>query len=67
MSKEFKFVIIDANEPVEKQQVIVRKLVSDRIDLDQFKRRSPLPLPPALRREREYVEPEEEKDEDKTA
>jgi hypothetical protein len=34
---------------VEKQQVIVRKLVSDRIDLKKFKRRSPLPLPPALR------------------
>ena len=48
MSKEFSFVTIDANENVEKQQVLVRKLVSDRIDLKKFKRRSPLPLPPAL-------------------
>ena len=47
MSKEFKFVIMDANENVEKQQVIVRKLVSEKIDLKKFKRRSPLPLPPS--------------------
>src|SRR5580698_4757922 len=61
MSKEFNFVIIDANQAVEKQQVIVRKLVSDRIDLKKFKRRSPLPLPPALRVQREEPEKEEEK------
>jgi hypothetical protein len=48
MSKEFKFVTLDANENVEKQQIIVRKLVSEKIDLQKFKRRSPLPLPPAL-------------------
>jgi len=62
MTKEFNFVIIDANEPVEKQQVIVRKLVKNRIDLKKFKRRSPLPLPPALRKT-----PDMEKDEDKIA
>jgi hypothetical protein len=39
---------MDANENVEKQQVIVRKLVSEKIDLKKFKRRSPLPLPPAI-------------------
>jgi hypothetical protein len=61
MTKEFNFVIIDANEAVEKQQVIVRKLVSDRIDLKKFKRRSPLPLPPALHARREKVEWEEDK------
>jgi hypothetical protein len=33
---------------VEKQQVIVRKLVSEKIDLKKFKRKSPLPLPPSL-------------------
>jgi len=60
MTKEFNFVIIDANEPVEKQQVIVRKLVKDRIDLKKFKRRSPLPLPPSLQR-REEPEKEEDK------
>jgi dTMP kinase len=48
MSKEFSFVTIDANTTVEKQQVLVRKLVSERIELKKYKRRSPLPLPPAL-------------------
>jgi dTMP kinase len=61
MSKEFGFVIIDANDAVEKQQVIVRKLVSDRIDLKKFKRKSPLPLPPALHIKREEAEKEEDK------
>ena len=48
MSKEFKFVTVEANSNVEKQQIIVRKLVSERIDLKKFKRRSPLPLPPSI-------------------
>jgi hypothetical protein len=29
----------------------VRKLVSEKIDLKKFKRRSPLPLPPSVRAE----------------
>jgi len=62
MSKEFNFVIMDANENVEKQQVLVRKLVSEKIDLKKFKRRSPLPLPPSLRDGRE-----DQKEEDKAA
>jgi dTMP kinase len=61
MSQEFNFVIMDANENVEKQQVLVRKLVSERIDLKKFKRRSPLPLPPSLRDDREDKEKEEDK------
>ena len=61
MSKEFNFVIMDANENVEKQQVLVRKLVSEKIDLKKFKRRSPLPLPPSLRDGREDQEKEEDK------
>jgi dTMP kinase len=36
MSSEFQFLIIDANQPVEAQQSVVRKLVSSRIDLPQF-------------------------------
>ena len=48
MSSEFNFVVMDANQNVEKQQVLVRKLVSEKIDLKKFKRRSPLPLPPSL-------------------
>jgi dTMP kinase len=68
MTKEFNFVIIDANQAVEKQQVIVRKLVSDRIDLKRFKRRSLLPLPPSLHSRRPEPEPEElDKEEDKMA
>src|SRR5277367_375526 len=60
MSKEFNFVTMDANENVEKQQVIVRKLVGDRIDLKKFKRRSPLPLPPAIAIENATKEVEED-------
>jgi len=36
MSREFNFNIIDANETVETQQAILRKLVADRIDLPGF-------------------------------
>ena len=46
MSGEFNFIVMDANQHVEKQQVLVRKLVGEKIDLTKFKRRSPLPLPP---------------------
>ena len=44
--------------------MIVRKLVSEHIDLKQFKRRSPLPLPPALTADREH---HSEGEEDKAA
>jgi len=37
MSTEFKFTVIDANQSVEAQQNIVRELISDRIELAQFK------------------------------
>lgn len=47
MSGEFNFLVMDANEHVEKQQALVRKLVGARIELTKFKRRSPLPLPPS--------------------
>ena len=61
MSQEFEFVTMDGNMNIEKQQVIVRKLVSERIDLKKFKRRSPLPLPPSLHIDRETTELEEDK------
>ena len=61
MSAEFNFTIIDANKRIEAQQSIVRKLVSKRIDLDEFRRTSPLPLPPPVRRkEKVVVEVEED-------
>ena len=48
MSKEFNFTLMDANQRIETQQSLVRKIVSERIDLDEFRRRSPLPLPPPV-------------------
>jgi dTMP kinase len=60
MSDEFNFVVMDANLHVEKQQVFVRKLVGERIDLKQFRRRSPLPLPPSAPPEDKAVEMEED-------
>jgi dTMP kinase len=55
MSAEFNFTIIDANKRIEAQQSIVRKLVGERIDLDEFRRTSPLPLPPPVRRKEKVV------------
>jgi dTMP kinase len=36
MSMEFKFLVIDANQPVEAQQSVVRQLVAAKIDLSRF-------------------------------
>jgi dTMP kinase len=36
MSNEFKFTVIDANQPIEVQQNLVRDLVSARVDLSKF-------------------------------
>ena len=50
------FMVMDANQHIEKQQVLVRKLVSEKISLAKFKRRSPLPLPPAVPADEKTVE-----------
>ena len=48
MSTEFNFLVIDANQLVEKQQSVVRELVSQRLGLKQFRRAEPLvPIPAA--------------------
>jgi len=60
MSTEFNFTLLDANQRVEAQQGIVRQLVSRGIDLARFKRQSPLPLPPPVRRARTAVEIDDE-------
>jgi dTMP kinase len=60
MSTEFKFMVIDANQRVEAQQQIVRRLVSERIDLARYKRRSVLPLPPPVRRSRKTTDLDDE-------
>jgi dTMP kinase len=38
MSTEFNFLVIDANQLVEKQQAVVRELVSQRLHLASFHR-----------------------------
>ena len=60
MSAEFHFVVTDANQNVETQQAAVRKLVGERIDLERFRRSSPLPLPPPMQRTNKTVEMEED-------
>jgi len=62
MSKEFNFIGMDANQNVEKQQAILRKIVGEKIELSKFKRRSPLPLPPAF-----PLDPAKEAEEDMAA
>lgn len=42
MSTEFKFLVIDANQPVESQQSIVRDLVDAKLDLSRFRAHNPL-------------------------
>ncbi|MCS7337170.1 MAG: thymidylate kinase [Verrucomicrobiae bacterium] len=47
MAKEFNFEVIDANQPAEVQQAIVRRILSRRVKLGQFKCNRPLPVPSA--------------------
>jgi hypothetical protein len=60
MSGEFKFIVMDANQNVEKQQATVRKIVAERINLARFRRRRPLPLPPPIQPESRVKETEED-------
>jgi dTMP kinase len=60
MAGEFKFMVIDANQHVEKQQTFVRKVVGERINLARFRRRRPLPLPPPLPPDNKVKESEED-------
>jgi len=60
MASEFKFMVIDANQNVEKQQTFVRKVVGERINLARFRRRRPLPLPPPLPPDNKAKESEED-------
>jgi len=56
MSTEFDFIVMDANQRVDTQQTIVRRLVAEKIDLDDFRRTSPLPLPPPIEPHKESGE-----------
>ena len=60
MSKEFNFTLMDANQRIETQQSIARKIVRERIDLDEFRRHSPLPLPPPVQPQAATVGEEED-------
>lgn len=60
MAGEFNFIVVDANQHVEKQQSIVRKLVAEHINLARFRRRRPLPLPPPIVPETKPKEGEED-------
>ena len=60
MSGEFNFIVMDANEHVEKQQTLVRQLVDEHIALKKFRRRSPLPLPPPVPPDGQAVAVEED-------
>ena len=42
MSAEFKFLVIDANQPIEAQQALVRNLVDSKIELARYARATPL-------------------------
>src|SRR5512136_3450551 len=46
MSTEFNFMVIDANQPIELQQSVVRNLLAKKLNLADFQRRA-LSLPPA--------------------
>ncbi len=37
MSTDFKFLVIDANRPIEEQQSVVRDLIAAKVDLDSFR------------------------------
>jgi dTMP kinase len=45
MSTEFKFLVVDANRPIEAQQAIVRDLVAAKVNLKKYKLHKPLSLP----------------------
>src|SRR5262249_17766337 len=57
MSIEFNFLVIDANDPVEQQQGLVRELVAQKLGLERFQRterppaRNAAPSPKRAKRE----------------
>jgi dTMP kinase len=46
MSTEFNFLVVDANQVVEKQQAVVRELVTQRLRLGDFRRAERMPSKP---------------------
>jgi dTMP kinase len=58
MSTEFSFLVVDANQLVEKQQALVRELVSQRLDLASFHRAERATSPKAGQPRQKTKEPE---------
>jgi hypothetical protein len=48
MSTEFNFLLMDANQIVEKQQAVVRELVAQRVTLAKFRRAERPPAAPKV-------------------
>ena len=42
MTPEYKFITIDASQPPQTQQSLMREIVTDKIDLSKFKLKKPL-------------------------
>jgi dTMP kinase len=59
MSTEFNFLVMDANQVVEKQQAVVRELVARRLDLASFRRAERVQAPASadLRKKAKVEEP----------
>ena len=53
MSTEFNFLVIDANQLVEAQQTTVRELVTQKINLNEF-RRAERPSKPVVNSHRKF-------------
>jgi dTMP kinase len=57
MSTEFNFLVMDANQLVEKQQAIVRELVAQKINLSEFRRAERPPAVPSRKTRARAIAP----------
>ncbi len=67
MSTEFGFLVVDANQPIETQQSVVRNLVAKKLKLADFQREHPLSGPPSPGPEKKVLRAEAEPLEDEYA
>jgi len=57
MSTEFNFLVVDANQVVERQQGVVRELIAQKLNLASYHRADrPPPRPPAEPHKKEVAE-----------
>src|SRR5512136_2165634 len=64
MSTEFDFLVVDANQPIETQQSVVRNLVAKKLKLADYQREYPLSGPPSPSPEKKVFRTEPEPLED---